>query len=84
LIFNKQIIIICVFFLGFIAGVLYSIAKIEQQKPIKPAAPVYIPLSNKEIPTTMNNTSEIQSNPTLNNKGDNNTVINVEDKTLSE
>ncbi|CAG8435409.1 976_t:CDS:2 [Funneliformis mosseae] len=64
-------------FVGFVAGILYSIAKTEQQKPTKP---LYIPLSN-ELPKTANgdNTSIMQSNPI-----NNNTVINIEGKKLLE
>ncbi|EXX52297.1 GDP-mannose transporter [Rhizophagus irregularis] len=70
-------------FVGFVAGILYSIAKTEQQKPIKPS--VYIPISNKELPQTTtndNNTTEIQSN--LLNNDDDHRVIKIEDNNLSE
>ncbi|RIA87418.1 hypothetical protein C1645_696039 [Glomus cerebriforme] len=69
-------------FVGFAAGILYSIAKADQQKPIKP----YIPLSNKELPSTItnNNTSEIQSNPNLNDDDVDHTAIKIEEKNYQE
>lgn len=71
------------FISGFVAGIIYSIAKTEQQKPIKPS--VYIPISNKELSRTTtndNNTAEIQSN--LLNNDDDHRVIKIEDNNLSE